>query len=121
MHWIGKPEPRRAAQWDDTWNDNWSGGWGSGSRETYKISENIQQTRREPLHRSTVARRASAASSAPLLQIKAGEQVRHSAFGDGMVLSVRPMGGDALIEVAFDKVGTKKLMLKAAGAHLTKL
>ncbi len=121
MQWIGKPEPRRAAQWDDNWNDNWSGGWGSGSRETYKTSENMQQTRREPLHRPVVARRASAASSAPLLQIKAGEQVRHSAFGDGMVLSVRPMGGDALIEVAFDKVGTKKLMLKAAGAHLTKL
>lgn len=50
-----------------------------------------------------------------------GDQVRHSAFGQGMVLSVRPMGGDALIEVAFDKVGTKKLMLKAAGVHLTKL
>ena len=46
---------------------------------------------------------------------------RHNAFGDGMVLSVRPMGGDALVEVAFDKIGTKKLMLKAAGTHLTKL
>ena len=55
------------------------------------------------------------------MQLKAGDQVRHSAFGRGMVLSVRPMGGDALIEVAFDKVGTKKLMLKAAGVHLTKL
>ena len=32
-------------------------------------------------------------------------------FGDGMVLSVRPMGGDALVEVAFDKIGTKQLML----------
>ena len=62
-----------------------------------------------------------AAASAPLMQLSAGDQVRHSAFGQGMVLSVRPMGGDALIEVAFDKVGTKKLMLKAAGAHLTKL
>ena len=31
------------------------------------------------------------------------------------------MGGDAMIEVAFDRVGTKRLMLKAAGAHLTKL
>lgn len=55
------------------------------------------------------------------MQLSAGDQVCHSAFGQGMVLSVRPMGGDALIEVAFDKVGTKKLMLKAAGAHLTKL
>ena len=65
--------------------------------------------------------RRSGVASAPLLQLKAGESVRHSAFGTGMVLSVRPMGGDALIEVAFDKVGTKKLMLKAAGKHLTKV
>ena len=50
-----------------------------------------------------------------------GDGVRHSAFGQGMVLSVRPMGGDALVEVAFDRVGTKRLMLKAAGAHLVKL
>ena len=28
---------------------------------------------------------------------------------------------EALVEVAFDKIGTKKLMLKAAGTHLTKL
>ena len=28
------------------------------------------------------------------------------------------MGGDALVEVAFDSVGTKKLMLKMAAEHL---
>ena len=60
------------------------------------------------------------ASAAPALQLQAGESVRHYAFGQGLVISVRPMGGDALIEVAFDKVGTKKLMLKAASAHLSK-
>ena len=37
-----------------------------------------------------------------------------------MVLSVTPMGGDALLEIAFDSVGTKKLMLKSASAHMTK-
>ena len=42
-------------------------------------------------------------------------------FGRGLVLSVRPMGGDALLEVAFDTVGTKKLMLKAASHHLKKV
>ena len=31
------------------------------------------------------------------------------------------MGGDALLEVAFDDIGTKKLMAKAAGAHMKKL
>ena len=56
----------------------------------------------------------------PLLELQAGESVKHAAFGHGLVLSVRPMGGDALIEVAFDTVGTKKLMLKTAMRHLTK-
>ena len=47
--------------------------------------------------------------------------IEHTAFGKGMVLSVRPMGGDALVEVAFDQVGAKKLMLKSAGSHMKKL
>ena len=45
----------------------------------------------------------------------------HAAFGKCMVLSVIKMGGDALLEVAFDDIGTKKLMAKAAGAHMKKL
>jgi DNA helicase-2/ATP-dependent DNA helicase PcrA len=31
-------------------------------------------------------------------------------FGEGEILSVRPMGADVLYEVVFDRVGTKKLM-----------
>ncbi len=50
-----------------------------------------------------------------------GDAISHRTFGKGMVLSVRPMGNDALLEVAFDGVGTKKLMLRAAGPHITKL
>ena len=39
-----------------------------------------------------------------------GDRVRHITFGEGEVLSVRPMGADTLYEIVFDKVGTKKLM-----------
>lgn len=39
-----------------------------------------------------------------------GEIVEHPNFGRGEILSVRPMASDTLYEVAFDKVGTKKLM-----------
>lgn len=118
MQWIGKPEPRREVQWED----DWSGGWSAVPRGMYRDYESKYQQKPESVQRAvSAARRAPPASSAPLMQLKAGEQVRHSAFGEGMVLSVRPMGGDALLEVAFDKVGTKKLMLKAAGAHLIKL
>ena len=31
-------------------------------------------------------------------------------FGEGEILSARPMGADVLYEVVFDRVGTKKLM-----------
>ena len=54
------------------------------------------------------------------LQLAKGDMVDHKAFGRGMVLSVQAMGGDALVEIAFDNVGTKRLMLRSASAHMTK-
>lgn len=56
-----------------------------------------------------------------LATYKKGDMVEHSAFGQGMIVSVLPMGGDALVEIAFDGVGNKKLMLKAATQHMKKL
>ena len=38
-----------------------------------------------------------------------------------MVLSVVKMGGDALLEIAFDNIGTKKLMCNTASAHMKRL
>jgi DNA helicase-2/ATP-dependent DNA helicase PcrA len=49
-----------------------------------------------------------------------GDMVEHKAFGSGMILNLMPMGGDALVEIAFDTVGTKKLMLKTASQHMKK-
>ncbi len=39
-----------------------------------------------------------------------GETVTHRVFGKGMIISLKPMGNDTLMEIAFDKVGTKKIM-----------
>lgn len=39
-----------------------------------------------------------------------GERVRHAVFGDGTVLSITKMANDAMLEVGFDQVGTKRLM-----------
>lgn len=39
-----------------------------------------------------------------------GDEVSHRVFGTGMVISLKPMGNDVLMEIAFDKVGTKKIM-----------
>ncbi len=51
--------------------------------------------------------------------LAAGDRVRHATFGEGEILSVKPMGADYLYEIAFDRTGTKKLM--ASYARLTKL
>ena len=51
--------------------------------------------------------------------LKPGDRVRHMTFGEGEILSVKPMGKDQLIEVMFDTVGTKKLM--ATYAKLKKI
>ena len=59
-------------------------------------------------------------SNVPLLELQKGDQVVHTAFGPGLVISILKMNGDALLEIAFDQVGTKRLMLKAAGPHLKK-
>ena len=63
----------------------------------------------------------SASQSSHQLDLKKGDMVQHTAFGRGMVLSVLKMGGDALLEIAFDGVGTKKLMAKTASAHMKRL
>ncbi len=59
--------------------------------------------------------------AAPKIDFNKGDMVQHSAFGKGMILSVIKMGGDALLEIAFDQVGTKKLMAKTAAAHMRRL
>ena len=56
-----------------------------------------------------------------ILELNKGDMVQHTAFGRGMVLSVLKMGGDALLEIAFDDIGTKKLMSKTASPHMKKL
>ena len=43
-----------------------------------------------------------------------GQRVKHKIFGEGMILSAKPMGNDTLLEIAFDKSGTKKLMANFA-------
>ena len=57
----------------------------------------------------------------PAISFQKGDMVQHKAFGRGMVLTVLPMGGDALLEIAFDNVGTKRLMANTASQHMTKI
>ncbi len=62
---------------------------------------------------------ASTKPEKPKTAFLPGDTVHHKTFGDGMILSASPMGNDTLLEIAFERVGTKKLM--ANFARLQKL
>ena len=120
MEWLSKPQPRSEA-WDDdadTAERSYGGGYGGYERRHYTANTTRVGS---SLRSSAASVRTAQPSAAPKLEIQAGEMVEHDTFGKGLVVSVRSMGGDALLEVAFDTVGTKKLMLKAAVQHLKKV
>ena len=73
------------------------------------------------LKKSESSHTAVQSSKGTYLELSKGDMVSHAAFGRGLVLSVMKMGGDALLEIAFDDIGTKKLMAKTASAHMKKL
>lgn len=57
---------------------------------------------------------ASASSSVPKGSYKTGDTVTHKTFGTGVIVSTQLMGNDTLLEIAFNKAGTKKLMANFA-------
>lgn len=70
---------------------------------------------------SYAATAAKAQTAIPKLQLRQGDMVRHNVFGTGMVLTVLPMGNDALLEIAFDDHGTRKLMANTASKYIIKV
>ncbi len=62
--------------------------------------------------------RAAAPAQPAKERFRVGDTAVHKTFGTGVVLKVTPMGNDTLLEIAFDRAGTKKLM--ANYANLTR-
>lgn len=50
----------------------------------------------------------------PAVTYNVGDTVVHKVFGQGVIVSSKPMGNDSMIEIAFEKAGTKKLMANYA-------
>ena len=76
---------------------------------------------KKPQPKGNTSSMVTASAKTAYLELNQGDMVMHAAFGRGLVLSVMKMGGDALLEIAFDDIGTKKLMAKTASAHMKKL
>lgn len=131
--WLGRPDPnaRTLGFADEGYGAPSYTSWDGGSSNTGASRQTGGAGVSRPsggASRAARAKRAAAdfatrrpAAGAPLLDLDAGDRIRHKSFGDGSVTSVTPMGGDALLEVDFDGAGKKKLLLKTAGVHITKL
>ena len=134
MRWESKPQPRYGGGDDAFGGDRWSdgggssygsyGGYGGGyaSRQSSGVTSYTERSKPAAKPLASAVRGGKTAAPTPgLMQLSKGDVIEHTAFGKGTVQSVRPMGGDALVEVAFDSGAAKKLMLKSAGAHMKKL
>ena len=88
------------------------------TQRPYSVTE---QPRKPAFSDPSFGYKPAAKPAVPTIELNKGDMVQHAAFGRGMVLSVMKMGGDALLEIAFDQIGTKKLMAKTASAHMKKL
>ena len=71
------------------------GGYGGG------YSGQKQRAPRPP--RKDYSSLTGAAPKQANIQFAKGDMIQHKAFGRGMVLTVLPMGNDALLEIAFDE------------------
>ena len=128
MRWEGKQEPRFGGG-----ENGYGGGWDSGTSSyggavSYGGYGSGTAGGAVRAYRETVSRAASQRPAAkgggasPMLELQTGDGVEHTAFGQGTVLDVQYMSGDAMVTVQFQ--GTekpKRLMLKFAGSHMKKL
>ena len=97
--------------------------YGTGSYGESRPMSAQNAARREQIKKSQKSSlTATAPAAAPaMLELSKGDMVQHKAFGKGMVLTATPLGGDVLLEIAFDEIGTKKLFAKTASVHMKKL
>lgn len=84
-------------------------------KKAYRPRSTVNQS-----YRSASALQASVTTSS-VPTFACGDRVMHKAFGEGMITSVKPMGGDQLLEIAFTSKGTKRLMAKSASQFMHKI
>ena len=107
----GQQKPRQESY------SSWGSSYSSGSEWAGYQNPPMQPRKKEAYRKTETAPKSTGA----MLDLNKGDMVLHAAFGRGLVISAMKMGGDALLEIAFDDIGTKRLMAKTASAHMKKL
>ena len=110
--WDEFDQTPRTSAYREPLRQNASGG---ERRSTYTPGR-PQKTASRPVFQSAAVKPSTA-----LPEYREGDMLEHKAFGRGMVLSTQKVGGDILLEIAFDNVGVKRLMLKYTAQLMKKL
>lgn len=87
-----------------------------GSKSAYSSKGDLGFARTTASERSALVSDSASASKPTAGQYSVGDRVSHKVFGVGEILKITPMGNDSLLEIVFDKAGSKKIM-----ANFTKL
>ena len=74
----------------------------------------VTEVRSSSLQQQLAREKRSSGAAKEAVTYTVGEKVAHSIFGEGTILSVKPMSNDSMLEIAFEKVGTKKIMANYA-------
>ncbi len=90
------------------------GGASAGDSNARYSSDNQPQKSSSGFSRGGFSGSAAKTESAPAINFAVGDRVEHKTFGQGLIISAKAVGGDMILEIAFDDVGTKKIMAKMA-------
>ncbi|MFY9814709.1 MAG: UvrD-helicase domain-containing protein [Dehalococcoidales bacterium] len=92
-------------------------GWQAGQQ--MKVADAVYAWNRVRVDEAPPAAEKEKNVSLPTCDLKAGDRVRHSIFGEGVVVSNKKVKADNEVTVAFSGQGIKKLLLSLA--HLEKI
>ncbi len=104
-----------------SFGSSYGGGYGSkqsGASQRSGFSGTQKSNTSSSAHgfsRGGFSNNTAAKKSEPVkLDYKVGDTVEHKTFGQGLIINANSVGGDMVLEIAFDNCGTKKIMAKMA-------
>ena len=114
--WDEFDQTPRVSTYREPYRQGGGAAYSGGERRSTYTPGRPQKAAARPAFQSAVSTPA-----AGLPDYQKGDMLEHKAFGRGMVTSTQKVGGDTLLEIAFDGVGTKRLMLKFTAQLMKKL
>lgn len=86
-----------------------------GSTGGVAAKSNAPRTKARGFSNGGFSSSKNTSTNSVVLDFKVGDSIEHKTFGKGLIVSTKAVGGDMLLEIAFDSCGTKKVMAKVAG------